>query len=236
MFEPVLSSLLIYVGALYPAQAELGVNHHPQLAADLIEWAYEGGVTEIKLAAQTAPGFDFGQSWQLAGYGALKSYGVDVLDLAAAPRLPRRSSLGLYSRELLLPRPLLQADCLINMGKFRVAEGRIFGSALGNLAELAELPRETEAFSRALVDIYSMVTPDLHIIDALSGKRGWQPQKQDGLLAASDAVALDMTLAALAALPAAPMEELNLAAQYGLGCANAADISLVGDVEMMISG
>ena len=229
MFAPAPYSLLIYVGAIYPAGPELGVNPHPALVAALAEWAYEAGVANIGLVAAAADGFEFSQSWQLAGYGALKGYGADVLDMADAPRSSRLSSLGLNCREFLLPKPLLQADYLINLSKFRVAEGRMFGSALNNLAAMADMPRAEEAFPRALVDLYSVITPDLHIADALRGQGGWQPQTQDGLLAATDAVALDMTLATLAGLDGSRMEEIALAAQYGLGSAGAADISLTGD-------
>ena len=48
---------------------------------------------------------------------------------------------------------------------------------------------------RELVDIYSVVTPDLFIVDALKGEKGFQPHAQDCLLGAVDAVALDAVLA-----------------------------------------
>ena len=186
------------------------------------------------MAARAAAGFDFSQCWQQAGYEVLENCGAAVLDLQQAPRAPRLSRLALTSREFMLPQMLLQADCLINMSKFRVAEGRLFGSALKNLAALADLP-PTEEFPRALVDLYSIIMPDLHIIDALPGRRGWQPQAQGALLAASDGPALDLTLAALAALPGNRIEEIALAAQYGLGSTNAADISLVGDAAALFN-
>jgi uncharacterized protein (DUF362 family) len=234
MFSPAPASLIIYLGELYPAGPEVGVNPHPALVKTFAEWAYEAGATEIKLAARAAPGFIFNQSWQLAGYDALASCRAAVLDLQQSPQAPRFSRLSLTSREFMLPQPLLQADCLVNMGKFRAADSRLFGSALKNLAALTDLP-QTEEFSRALVDLYDIAVPDLHIIDALRGHRGWQPLGQDALLAAADATALDLTLAALAALPGDRIEEIALAAQYGLGSTTAADIALVGDAPALFN-
>ena len=229
MFFPAPTTLFIYLGSLYPAAPKLGVNPHPVLVAALIEWAYKAWTAKICLAARAAPGFEFAKTWQLSGYKALNSYGAKTLDLGQATYVSRSSSLALFCSEYLLPQQLLSADCLINMGKFRAGQGRLFGSAFNNLAALTDLPYTIEAFPRALVDLYSIVNPDLHIIDALRGLSGWQPQPQDALLAATDAAALDMTLATLASLPGERVEEIALAAQYGLGAAAAAEIILVGD-------
>ena len=229
MFLPAPASLIIYLGELYPAGPQLGVNPHPALAATLCAWAYEAGVAKIQLAARAAPGFDFAYSWQMAGYDALNSSGAALIDLAHTPGLPRLSRLALTAGEFLLPQALLQAEFLINMAKFRAGSGRLFGSALHNLAALAH-PRPAKANSaRELVDLYSILLPDLHLVDALRGSGGWQPVAEDALLAATDAAALDMTLAAMAAVPLDSLEEITLTAQYGLGNAAVADIILLGD-------
>jgi len=235
MFSPALPSLLLYVGLLYPAGPELGVNPHPQLLSSLIEWAREAGVGKISLAGRAAPGFTFRQSWRIAGYEALPIAKLHIIDLALAPLQMRACSLALACRELALPQPLLQADCCINVGKFRAAEGRLFGSALLNLAAMTELPVPAEVFPRALIDLYSIIVPDLHVIDALRGGRGWQPQQADALLGARDAVALDMTLMAVVGLPAESFEPIALASQYGLCGAGAADIYVAGDTQALFA-
>ena len=88
---------------------------------------------------------------------------------------------------------------------------------------------ELSARERELVDIYSIVSPDLFIVDGLKGSNGFQPQEGDCLLAASDAVALDAVLSTISGIRIEGVESLCLAAQYGLGQGEPGAISLLGD-------
>lgn len=221
-------SVLLYMGHIWPAPPALGVNPRPALLAALIEAAFEEGAGEVALAALAAPGFSFEQTWQMAGYGELESYGITLYDLSCTPTSARESRLNLAGAVWSVPQPLLKAEYLINVGKFRVAQGKLFGSAMGNLAAAANLPKHPQQFARALVDLHSIITPDLHVLDALRGERGYQLQERHAIFAAYDAVALDSTLAALAGLTAGEIEHLVLASSYGLGVANASDIRLLG--------
>ncbi|MCL1816959.1 MAG: DUF362 domain-containing protein [Clostridiales bacterium] len=233
VFSPAPSMLFINLGLLYPCAPEWGVNPHPRLVAKLVARAYEAGVAQISLAARAAAGFEFTQCWHLCGLDFLENYGVAVVDLDRSPQVLRQSRLALAGCDYSLPPQPLKADCLISLGKFRAGSGQMFGSALNNLSALANITPLEGISPRAVVDIYSILAPDLHIIDAIRGRGGWQPQQGDAWLAATDAVALDMVLAALASLPGSRIEEIALAAQYGLGNANVADIVLVGDTAVL---
>jgi len=217
---------LLYMGHIWPAPAALGVNPHPVLLTALVESLYQAGAGQVQLAAGAAPGFDFAACWQMAGYQTLDSYGAYRHDLATCPKSERHSRLDLACPSLAAPLLLLQADYLINVGKFRVANAQIFGAAMLNLAAAAELPQPPHLFARALVDLHSIIMPDLHILDAIKGQQGYQPQQQHAILAATDAPALDTTLAVLAGLKSGEIEHLALAAQYGMGCTNAGDIKI----------
>ena len=219
--------VLLYMGRIWPAPAPLGVNPHPALLTALVEAAYKAGAGEVSLAACAAPGFDFSTSWYIAGYRALDSYGASRHDLDHMPKSERQSRIDLACSSLTVPLLLLQADYLINVGKFRVADDQIFGAAMLNLAAAAALPQPPHLFARALVDLHSIITPDLHVLDALKGEQGYQPQQRHAVLAATDALAVDTTLATLAGLKGGDIEHLALAAQYGMGAANAADIRII---------
>ena len=78
-------------------------------------------------------------------------------------------------------------------------------------------------------DSYSIVAPDLTIVDCLIGQSGFQNNQVDCIIAGSDAVALDTVLCAIAGIDAKTVESLVLAAQYGEGVNNPGDIAMFGD-------
>ncbi|MEG1997103.1 MAG: hypothetical protein RR051_01530, partial [Clostridiales bacterium] len=81
----------------------------------------------------------------------------------------------------------------------------------------------------ALVDAWSIVCPDLFIVDGLRGSTGYQPQKEDCLLAATDPLALDTVLAVLSGINPGGVEYLCLGTQYALGHSHPGEIIISGD-------
>ena len=220
------TAVCLYLGEIWPAPPQLGLNPLPQLVQAATELLQEAGVQLICVAARAAAGFSWEDALRLSGYGDLQ--GLEFVNLAEATCVERPSELGLAIENLSVPEVLLYSGCVINIAKLRVAEGQLLGSALLNLQAAADLPAG-EQKTRALLDLYSIMQPDLQIVDCWRGSKGLQPQQKSVFLAGRDAVALDLVTAAVAGLPAESLEYLTLAAQYGLGCANVGDIHVVGE-------
>ena len=215
-----------------PADKKTGVNFDPRLAWAVLDMARNHGATQVSFAVRTEEGFSFDQVLAASGYDQLaRLEGVNFIDLRQAPTLDRSSDLGLALDRLPIYAPVAQAGLVVSLAKFKAAQGSLFGGAFHNLAlttpALAELSGEQRA--RALVDIYSIMAPDLTIIDGWRGDAGFQSHQGDFVLAAVDAVAADAVLAALAGLDLNSLENIQLAAQYGLGEGDPGDVHLDGD-------
>ena len=217
------ATVCLYLGSIWPAPPQLGLNPLPQMVQALTELLQAAGAQQISLAASAAAGFDWQDALQLAEYNQLT--GLKFVNLAETTHQERESSLNLAATRLNVPEILLPRGCLINIAKLRVAEGQLLGTALLNL-QAALSPSQTA--DRTLVDLHSIIQPDLHLIDCCRGQKGLQPQQHSALLAGRDAVALDLVTAAVAGLDATSREYLTLAAQYGLGSAEISDIHVVG--------
>ncbi len=231
---------LLLLDLTLPAPQETGVNFDIRLAYGVYALAREHGVSQLTLAFRPAPGFDGELVLAKSGYGAFAGLpGIRLVDLSASPTRRRPTDTALLRDELEIAAPLLEADMVISLVKFKAGEGRLFGSGLHALGAAvtreAGLPFPEQ--ERELVDIYSAVTPDLFIVDGLKGRAGFQPQAEDCLLAAVDGVAVDSVLAAMAGLDLGRVDSLNLAAQYGLGVGEPAGIAMYGDdLSQIMSG
>ena len=214
----------------WPADADQGVNFDIRLAYALVTLVRKHRSGPVEFFYRPAPGFTGAQTLERSGYHALAALDdVHLTDLTGCSTVSRHSMTGLTGDQVEIYAPLAHADVVISLVKYKAAQGHLFGSALGSLIACTPTVYDEEFQDRALVDLYSVITPDLFILDGLLGQRGFQPQKADCVLGAADAVSADAVLAALAHIPAAQVGSLCLAAQYGLGVGDPGGIALYGD-------
>lgn len=215
-----------------PADNDTGVNFDLRLAYAAVMLAKNNGARQVKLGVKCASGFSFDDVLRKSGYYRLSEIdGVEFIDLRASATVQRATDTSLVLDMADIYRPVAEADMLISLAKFKAGEGHLFGSALNNAAITADIPEDFgfDIQQRALVDIYSLLAPDLTIIDGLIGEGQFQPQQSDFLMAATDAVAADAALAAIGGIEMDSVEYLQLSAQYGLGVGDPGDISIFGD-------
>lgn len=213
-----------------PAENDRGVNFDIRLTYSLVSVYRRYRSDQLQFFFRPAAGFTAEQTLEMSGYKALSTLDNVVLtDLSECQTRSRRCGPCLTGESIDIYAPLVQADVLISLVKYKADQGQLFGSALHSLASCSPVEAENEFRNRSLVDLYSVITPDLFIIDGLIGSGGFQPQAKDCLLAAADAVAADAVLAALAKIPAQQVDSLCLAAQYGLGIGDPSGIALYGD-------
>ena len=224
--------LAIIADVSLPADNETGANFDIRLTWALINIARDAGVADITVCLRPEAGFDLDTVLERTSYGKLSGIdGVKVLGLTESQTTPHRTDTRLVLEDAEVYDVLSTADVIVSLAKFKTAENQLFGSALANIAYAAKLDDSLNFAmkQRALVDIYSIVAPDLTIVDCLIGQSGFQNNQVDCIIAGSDAVALDTVLCAIAGIDAKTVESLVLAAQYGEGVNNPGDISMFGD-------
>ncbi len=218
---------IIYIGQIWPLSQDKGLNPHPKLIYCLYKYLQAQGIAKPQIAFNCAPGYTADDCLTKSGLTTLNIAADAFYNLDNDTRLSRNCSHNLATSKLDLPKTLLMADCLINVAKYRHKDQLLFGSAFYNLASAADLNLEDPAFQRKIVDLYTVIQPDLHIIDSIIGNQGFQNQSL--ILAAQDGLAIDITMASLSGLFTDDIEYMQLAAQYGLGIALAGEINICGD-------
>ena len=145
--------------------------------------------------------------------------------------------------KLVISKPILEADLVINVPKFKThiqtkitgAIKNMFGILVG--AEKARVhlsaPRP-EDFSEALVDIYQIRIPDLTIMDAVVGMEGNGPSSTDlraigKILASPIGVSVDGLMAAMMGVSPTKIDSLGIAFQRGLGEVDPAKMEIQGN-------
>ena len=146
-------------------------------------------------------------------------------------------------RSYMIARPVLDADAIIGLPKMKTHMltlytgciknmfGVIPGFGKGRLHNLAPRP---VPFSKHLVDVYSLVKPRLHIMDAVvamegDGPSGGTPRTVGAILGGTDPVAIDTIAAGMMGYKDGKVPTTRFAAQRGLGTTRRKDIEIVGE-------
>jgi uncharacterized protein (DUF362 family)/Pyruvate/2-oxoacid:ferredoxin oxidoreductase delta subunit len=147
-----------------------------------------------------------------------------------------------FVEKLVISKPILEADLVINVPKFKThiqtkvtgAVKNMFGILVG--AEKARVhlsAAKPEDFSEALVDVYQIRIPDLTIMDAVVGMEGNGPSSTDlraigKILAAPNGVCVDGLMAAMMGVNPSKVDSLRIAFQRGLGEVDPAKMEIQG--------
>lgn len=146
----------------------------------------------------------------------------------------RRTENARLVREFELIAPVREADCIIDLPKFKThvmtgmtaACKNLFGTIPGlKKAELHTRFPDKERFGEMLIDLLEAVRPDFAVMDAVTGMEGdgpagGSPRAVGLLLAAEDLPNLDLACAAMMGL--APLSVPYLAAAHRRGLCGAA--------------
>jgi ferredoxin len=146
-------------------------------------------------------------------------------------------------RSYMIARPVLEADVIINVPKMKTHVLTLYTGAIKNMfgsvpgfgkARLHSLAPQPVPFSRHIVDIYSLVRPHLHVMDAVvamegDGPSGGRPREVGAILAGTDGVAVDAVASRMMGFPEGRVAMLGIAEARGLGTACPAGIEMSGD-------
>jgi uncharacterized protein (DUF362 family) len=124
-------------------------------------------------------------------------------------------------KRLFLPKTLIDADAVVDVPVMKTHEFKIYSGALKNL--FGCIPDDRRIFmhhqlDEVLFQLYSILSPDLTVMDAIvamegSGPTKGKPVRMDLILTGNDAFAVDITATKLMGIDWREIDYLNHAAQ-----------------------
>lgn len=233
-------SLLLKPNMLSAKEPERAITTHPTVIQALTELVREAGV-EPRIG--DSPGGavrGVERVWRNTGLLELSlSMGVELVNFEKAGAESVKGELRSY----MIARPVLEADVVINVPKMKTHVltlftgciknmfGSIPGFAKGRMHNLAPRPKP---FSHHLVDVFSLVTPALNVVDAVvamegDGPSGGKPRAVGAIIAGTDAVAIDTILAGMMGIKDGQVHMIRRGGEKGLGIADRRRIDILGD-------
>ena len=232
--------VVIKPNILGPNPPEKGITTHPSLVNALVIALKKRGASCVVGDNPGMSGYAANERCaRIAGIfdaadGCFVNFAKDTVQVEVKSRLVKK---------LVVSKPVLDADIVINVPKFKThlqtqitgAVKNMFGILVG--AEKARVhlaAPKPEDFSEALVDIYQIRLPDLTIMDAVVGMEGNGPSSKDlrpigKVLASENGVSLDALMAAMMGLTPQSIDYLRTASQRGLGEVDTAKIDIQGE-------
>jgi uncharacterized protein (DUF362 family)/Pyruvate/2-oxoacid:ferredoxin oxidoreductase delta subunit len=167
--------------------------------------------------------------------------GAEVVSFDATEPVRLEIPEGRILKEIHIAKPVVDSDIFINVPKMKThilttitgATKNIFGCVPGGQKSyLHSVGFTPNRFASLIVDIYSVIKPDVSVMDAVVGLGGmWRDQDiiRPGLiLAGEDAIAVDAVMARYFGLHPLMIDLLKIAHDRGLGTADLDEIEIVG--------
>ena len=231
--------VLIKPNLLSAKGPERAITTHPEMVAAVARMVTRAGASVQVGDSPAGARTGIQRVWDNTGLSEVAQRdGFDLVCFESSGTRP----VNVGSRRYYVARPVLEADLVINLPKLKThvltlmtgavknAFGAIPGFRKGMYHKEAPNPRH---FARIIVDIFSIVRPGLHLMDAIDvmegdGPASGNPRHAGLLLASNDAVSLDTVAAEIIGLDAAKVHTIMYSSEAGLGTSRMEDISVAG--------
>jgi len=237
-------SVLVKPNILGPFEAERGITTHPAVVEAVVaEVARRGG----RVMVGDNPGiYSRGSNIRCAMTCGIYDVCADVFtNLGERPAEIEAGSR--FARRLLVSEPILEADLVVSLAKFKThlvtgitgAVKNTYGYLVGaQKSRLHSAARTNAEFGEAVVDVFQVRPPDFAIIDGIVGMEGMGPSggrlRGVGKLIASDnCVVADATMAMMMGAAPESIPHLNVAKRRDLGENDPKKIEIEGDFEVV---
>lgn len=201
--------ILLKPNLLKKAEVERAVITHPAVVGAFARFLREEGYANIVLADSCGHG---STSQVIRGTGmdtCLEKYKIPAIDYTKG--IPVDYPEGIQAKEFVLPKELLEADCVISLCKMKThaleritgAVKNSYGFVYGRNKAIGHTKYPSaDSFARMLVDLNQYVKPRLYIMDGIVAMEGNGPGSGDPvpmkvMLLSADPVALDSVFARL---------------------------------------
>lgn len=221
--------VLLKVNMLSAKSPEKAITTHPEVVAAMAVLLKQEGcvVTVGDSPGGAIKGVE--RYWNNCGFAAVADeLGIELVNFEKTGSV----EVSLDDRTYNIAKPIIDADVLINMCKFKThglcrltnAVKNAFGAipGLGKAILHSHAIRPVD-LAENLVDIYTIVEFDLHVMDAILAMDGKGPStdgtpRWDGILGvARDGVCLDIVMTGLAGLDPCKLHTNRIALERGLG-------------------
>lgn len=233
--------VLIKPNLLSAREPEKAVTTHPSLVFAVVEEVKKiGGVPFIgDSPGGTEKGIE--RLWRNTGM-------ADVSEKTGAELLSFEKA-GVYKKEALsgktyfISKQAIDCDVIINLPKLKTHTLTLFTCAVKNMfgvipgfrkGEYHKEAPKPEDFAEVIVDIFSLVKPQITMADAIvcmagDGPSSGEPQYLGIILASEDPVALDAVAAKIMGFKNNEIDTTNIAKERGLGAGDLSEIEIIGE-------
>lgn len=235
------STVVIKPNAGHPFPPETSVNTSPAVVSAVIKVIRKARPKEIILAEASAIGCDTMEALEVSGIRqAAEEAGADRIidikrekDLISIPIRDARSDLT----KVLLPRFLLEAEHIVNLPIFKAHVSVVFTCALKNMKGVVQdkvhYQMHQTNLAEALVDLCTVIKPDLSIVDMIRPGEGFGPHATSPvdcgcIVAGKDPVAVDATVCRMVGLDITKVGYYEPVRERGIGNVNEDMIEIRG--------
>ena len=231
--------ILLKPNLLKKAEVEKAVITHPVVVGAFARILREEGYKDIVLADSCGHGTTK-QVIQGTGMDTyLEKYQIPAIDYTKGVRVENPD--GVQAKEFILPKELLEAECVISLSKMKThaleritgAVKNSYGFVYGKNKAIGHTKYPSaDSFARMLIDLNQYVKPRLYIMDGITAMEGNGPGSGDPvamnlILMSTDPVALDSAFARLVYLKPEMVPTNYHGEKMGLGNCRVENIEVV---------
>jgi uncharacterized protein (DUF362 family) len=220
-----------------PVEREAGCITIPEIPRAVADIVKDLGGRPV-IAESSAVGVDTEKVIEGSGYRELREMGYEVVNLQKTPWTTLSAENGKVFKELQCWQLVEDADVVVSVPKLKTHDQTEMTCAIKNLKGLqtdnGKRKDHQEGLFEAVVDLMSVVKPQLAVVDATVCQEGLgpifgRPVEMDLIVAGKDLVAVDSTCARLIGYePGETLLTVNAAAR-GLGVLDPDQIEIVGE-------
>lgn len=231
--------ILLKPNLLKKAEVEKAVITHPVVVGAFARILREEGYQNIVLADSCGHGTTR-QVIQGTGVDTyLEKYQIPAIDYTKGVHVDNPQ--GIQAKEFILPKELLEADCVVSLSKMKThALERITGAVKNSYGFIYGKNKaightrypSADSFARMLIDLNQYVKPRLYIMDGITAMEGNGPGSGDPvamnvILMSTDPVALDSVFARLVYLEPEMVPTNYHGEKMGLGNCQEKNIEII---------
>ena len=233
------AKILLKPNLLKKAEVEKAVITHPVVVGAFARILRENGYEHIVLADSCGHGTT---QAVIRGTGMdmyLEKYHIPAIDYSEGVKTVYPQ--GIQAKEFILPKELLEQDCVISLSKMKThALERITGAVKNSYGFIYGFHKakghtqypSADSFARMLIDLNKCVAPKLYVMDGILAMEGNGPGSGDPvpmnvLLMSTDPVALDSVFSRLVYLKPEMVPTNYHGEQMGLGTWKEEEIALL---------
>ena len=241
------AKILLKPNLLKKAEVEKAVITHPVVVGAFARILRENGYQHIVLADSCGHGTT---QAVIRGTGMdtyLEKYHIPAIDYSEGVKTAYPQ--GIQAKEFILPKELLEQDCVISLSKMKThALERITGAVKNSYGFVYGFHKakghtqypSADSFARMLIDLNKCVAPKLYVMDGIVAMEGNGPGSGDPvpmniLLMSTDPVALDSVFSRLVYLKPEMVPTNYHGEKMGLGTWKEEEITLLipeGEISM----